>query len=264
MGMQKKVHRRRGRVNQATFRFFGELNTLLPQKKKHAPSSYFFIGHPGIKDGIEAHGVPHPLVFLILVNNQRVDFSYRLRDGDSVSIYPPFRTLPVPDEMGVIPSYSGEFRFILDDHLGRLARYLRQLGFDTRYSSRAHDKEILRFAREENRIILTKDHLLLRHKEVRYGYLIQENDPREQLEEVLGHYNLYSCIHPLGRCLLCNEILKRVCKEEILPRLKPLTKKYYQEFLWCSCCEKVYWKGSHYQGMMALVEELRKKKEKRP
>lgn len=243
-------------MNKATLRFYGELNDLLPKERRQTPISYSFSGNPGIKDGIEALGIPHPLIFLILVNGRQVDFSHRLRSGDYVSLYPPFRTLPVHDEMGLLLQYQEEVRFILDDHLGRLARYLRQLGFDTLYGKTFQDEEVLHLAEEERRIILTKDSRLLRHKRVRFAYLIVSNDPKDQLLEVLQQYDLFASFHPFGRCLLCNHKLKAVKKEDILHRLEPLTRKYYQEFFWCSACEKVYWKGSHYQRMISFLDSL--------
>lgn len=243
-------------MEMATFRFYGPLNDLLPLPERQTPIEYTFYGKPGIKDAIETLGVPHPLVFMILVHGKRVDFSYHLSHGDSVSVYPPFRNLPVDRELGVIPPYQGEKRFITGDHLGRLARYLRQMGFDTIYHQ-GKGRELIKIALQDHRIILSKDKSLLKCKEVLYAYLVRENNPKEQLLEVLHYYQLFQGIKPLGRCLLCNHLLLEVHKEKILKLLEPLTRKHYHIFYQCPHCHKIYWQGSHYREMMDFMQLIK-------
>ncbi|HUU28835.1 MAG TPA: Mut7-C RNAse domain-containing protein [archaeon] len=152
-----------------------------------------------------------------------------------------------------------EPKFILDVHLGKLARYLRMLGFDTLYENNYQDPEIVKIAEAEKRIVLTCDLELLKIKAVKQGLLIRSRNPVEQLTEVILHFNIYQQIKPFYRCLVCNGIIIKVAKETIVNRLPPETKLYYDEFYQCTACDKVYWKGSHHLKMKDFINKLGKK-----
>jgi len=176
---------------QATFRFYEELNDFLPSDKKKVDFISPFSGNPSIKDIIEAMGVPHVEVDLILVNGNSVDFKYILRDNDRVSVYPVFETLGINNVTHLRAQPLRVSTFILDVHLGKLANYLRMLGFDTLYRNDNDDPEIIRISLDEHRIILTRDIGLLKVKSVTHAYFVRDQHPKKQLSEVLKHFDLY-------------------------------------------------------------------------
>lgn len=240
-------------MKSAFFHFFDSLNDFLPLQRKNVRFEYPFQENPSVKHLIEALGVPHTEVFQIVANQEPVDFSYLVKDGDRIEVYP---TL-AEGENGpgsLIPENHNEPGFILDNHLGRLAAYLRMLGFDVLYSNRYQDQELAEIANREMRILLTRDRHLLMRNAILYGYFIRSQDPKEQMLEVLHHYNLTGHIHPFRRCLRCNTPLTAIPKEEVLPLLEPLTQKYFNEFHICPNCHQIYWKGSHYERMLKLVD----------
>ncbi len=237
----------------ARFRFYAELNDFLPPAQRRQDIEYRFRDAPGIKDPIEALGVPHSEVELIVVNGESVGFDYRLRDGDRVAVYPVFESIDVSNAVRLREAPLRHTAFILDVNLGKLARRLRMLGFDALYRNDYDDEEIVALSVETGRIILTRDRRLLYPKVVTHGYWLRATDVDEQVREVIDRLDLSECIRPFARCLDCNGKIKAVNKSEILDRLEPLTRKYYDEFYRCSACGKIYWEGSHYEHMRALV-----------
>lgn len=243
-------------VHHARFRFYGPLNDFLPLAQRQVEFTHAFWGRPAVKDSIEAIGVPHPEVGLILQNRRPVGFDATLRDGDRISVYPPFRQLELSSDLRLRPSLRQRPRFALDVHLGRLARYLRMLGFDTRYRHDFDDAELAHLAREEARILLTRDHGLLERSLVRHGYFVRATDPERQLVEVTGRFNLLPQAEPLTRCLSCNGLLEPVPKASVADELPPKTRKHFERFYRCTSCQKVYWKGSHYEHMKQRIDRL--------
>jgi uncharacterized protein len=241
-------------VKQATIRFYEELNDFLPLEKKKVAFIYPFDGTPSIKDVIEAIGVPHVEVDLILVNGASVDFNYLLKDKDIVSVYPVFEALDIANVSHLRNGPLREVKFILDVHLGKLAKYLRMLGFDTFYQNDNDDHEIIRISLAEHRVILTRDVGLLKVKSVSHAYFIRSHKPKEQLKEVLRHFDLYHLIDPFNRCIKCNGKLEMVRKEEIIQQLEPLTIKYFNEFFRCTNCQSIFWEGSHYEHMKDFID----------
>ncbi len=146
--------------------------------------------------------------------------------------------------------------FILDVHLGKLARLLRMLGFDALYRNDYTDSEIAYLAVHYQRILLTRDRKLLQKTPRHLAGFISAAEPYRQLEEVINNYNLRDRIQPFHRCLICNAVLQPVDKQAILHRLEPKTIRYYHEFYQCSQCGKIYWKGSHYERMKAFIDRL--------
>lgn len=251
------------KLNKAYFRFYEELNDFLPKRKKKTFFTYEFNGNPSIKDAVEAIGVPHTEVDLILVNSKSVEFSYHLKEGDIVSVYPVFETLDISNPTLLRRKPLRETKFILDSHLGKLTRYLRMLGFDSLYKNDYLDREIIQTSVTSNRIILTRDTGILKNKRVTHGYWIRSLNPKDQLKEVMDHFDLYSSIKPFQRCMECNGIIKKVKKENVLEQLPDKTKKYFNEIYRCKYCGQIYWKGSHYNEMKSLIEELNKKKKRK-
>ncbi|MDD3449381.1 MAG: Mut7-C RNAse domain-containing protein [Gammaproteobacteria bacterium] len=236
-----------------TLRFYEELNDFLPaHKRKRSYRRPLFLS-PTVKDVIEAEGVPHGEVDLILVNGVSVAFDHRLRDGDRVAVYPMFEALDIGPLLRLRPRPLRVPRFILDVHLGKLARRLRMLGFDTLYRNDFDDHEIVEIAARERRIILTRDIGLLKHGAVTHGYWLRSTRPARQIGEVLEHFDLHRLVDPFARCTVCNGEVRSVEKSEILDRLHPGTARTFDVFYQCGDCGKVYWEGAHYEDMCASL-----------
>ncbi|MCD4665142.1 MAG: Mut7-C RNAse domain-containing protein, partial [Bacteroidales bacterium] len=154
------------------------------------------------------------------------------------------------------PKPLRETKFILDVHLGKLARYLRMLGFDSLYENNYSDQQIIEISVKEKRIILTRDLGILKNSTVTHGYWLRSQNPKKQLSEVVNRLDLADNIKPLYRCMKCNGIIEKVDKNDIINQLQPKTKKYFNEFFRCSQCKKVYWKGSHYEKMKKSLSTL--------
>jgi len=198
--------------------------------------------------------VPHTDVELIVVNGRSVNFSYLVKANDRVSVYPPFTTIDISPAVILRPALPPPHRFIVDNHLGKLARYLRLLGLDTLYfNDAADDAELARIAQQQTRILLTRDRGLLKRGNVTYGYCLRTRDSRKQLTAVIHRFQLHHEIAPWTRCLRCNGFLEPVAKEVILHRLEPKTKLFFDEFHTCLDCCQIYWKGSHYARLQNLV-----------
>ncbi|MBN1994799.1 MAG: Mut7-C ubiquitin/RNAse domain-containing protein [Anaerolineae bacterium] len=243
-------------TKQAYFRFYAELNDFLPPAKKQRFFSHSFVLRASVKDMIEALGVPHTEIDLILVNGRSVDFSYPVQDGDRISVYPVFESLDITPLVRLRPEPLRETRFVLDVHLGRLAAYLRMFGFDTLYRNDYNDDELARISSSNGRILLTRDRGLLKRSIVTHGYCLRATNPRQQLIEVLRRFDLYRSVKPFQRCLHCNGLLQPVAKANISHRLLPKTRQRYHEFCHCPTCNRVYWKGVHYQRMRQFIDSV--------
>ena len=240
----------------ADFRFYAELNDFLPPARRQRDFVHPVEGRVTVKHLIESLGVPHGEVDLILVNGQPVDFSYLVKDGDRVSVYPMFESIDISAVGRLRPQPLRQTRFVLDTHLGQLATYLRLLGFDTRYRNDFGDPELARISSEERRILLTRDRGLLKRNLVSHGYYVRHTEPRQQLLEVVRRFDLKDDLQPFRRCLRCNALLEPVDKERILHRLEANTRRYYEEFRICSGCQQIYWKGSHYRRMRRFLNGI--------
>jgi uncharacterized protein with PIN domain len=240
----------------AEFRFYEELNDFLPVEKRKTSFPYRFKGTPSVKDAVEAIGVPHTEIDLIVVNGSSVGWEYRLGDGDRVGVYPVFESLDISPVIRLRAEPLRETRFVLDVHLGKLARLLRMLGFDTAYGRDYTDHRIVEISLGEGRIILTRDRGVLKTGVVTRGYWVRSSNPREQLCEVVRRFDLASRVRPFDRCMICNAALEPVAKSEVVGSLPPRTRETRDEFYRCSGCGKVYWKGSHYARMKKSIQEI--------
>ena len=239
----------------ASFRFYEELNDFLPQEKRKCMFSYACAKTATVKNAIEALGVPHTEVELVLVNGESVDYSYLVQDGDFISVYPQFEALDITPLLKLREKPLRSTRFIADAHLGGLAKYLRMLGFDTLYDGSYGDAQIARIAADEHRIVLTRDRALLMHKSITHGCYVRATKLWEQLAEVLTRLDLHGSFKPFTRCLRCNEELEEADRETLNGRA-PLE---YDQFWTCGKCGKVYWRGSHWQRMSRMVAELERR-----
>jgi uncharacterized protein with PIN domain len=227
------------------FRFHGELNDFLPIEKRNTEFETLAGTTDTLKHVIESLGVPHPEVAHITINGNPGALSQQAAAADHIQVFP--HTEPVRIE---------NIRFVLDGHLGRLAAYLRMLGFDTQYDRFADDPQLAAVASTENRLLLTRDVGLLKRREVKLGYCVRSDKPHEQLREVARRFGLLPHLAPFQRCMHCNGNLSSVPKDEVAHLLPPHTRETKNDFSQCSDCGKIFWRGSHHARMLGWIEEL--------
>jgi len=246
---------------EAQFRCYAELNDFLPPNRKHKSFECRFSVAPSIKDAIEAVGIPHTEVDLILVNGESVGFDHRLQNGDRVAVYPVFESLDISSRTRLRENPLRDTRFILDVQLGKLARKLRMLGFDALHQCDFKDRELVAISVGEGRIILTRHKGILKNKVVTHGYWVRSTKAEEQLGEVVERFDLYSQINPFTRCMVCNGQIEEIDKQQVRDRLPEKTRRYYDQFYICSACGKIYWgEGSHYRKMKEFVQSVTARK----
>ena len=238
----------------AEFRFYEELNDFLPPERRRVAFRYSVAGTRSVKDAIESIGVPHTEVDLILVDAESVGFGRVLRGGERVAVYPVFELLDIAPLQHLRPRPLRDPRFVLDTHLGKLARHLRMAGFDCLYRNDYRDFELITAALAEHRIILTRDKGLLKQRLVTHGCYVRNTDSEAQLREVLRALQLEACLRPFTRCRECNAALREVPKAEVLARLPEKVRAAYQRFQLCPGCGRLYWEGSHYERLRRLLE----------
>jgi uncharacterized protein with PIN domain len=238
----------------ATFRFYGELNDFLPRERRGHAFATPCARAATTKHMIEALGVPHTEVELVLVNGASSGLEQLLEDGDRVAVYPRFTALDVAPLVRVREQPAGRMRFVADAHLGGLARLLRMAGFDTIYDNSIHDDKIEERAIEDGRVVLTRDRELLKRRGVEYGCYVRALHAQEQLREVFERYGLAERARPFTLCLHCNAPLRSVPKAEVLERLPPTVRELHDEFSTCAVCHRVFWKGSHWKRMAGMLD----------
>jgi len=244
-------------VREAEFRFYEELNDFLPPARRKCGFVHRFTDTPSVKDTVEALGVPHTEIDVILVDGESVGFGHRLRGGERVAVYPVFERLDVSPLVRLRPAPLRVTRFIADVHLGTLARYLRLLGFDTVWRNDLGDEEIIDRALAERRIILTRDIGILRNGRVTHGYWLRSTDPVAQLEEVVRALQLGPAFEPYTRCLECNGECVPIRRREAA-RVVPLQVfLVYRDFRRCAGCGRIYWPGSHLRRLDGVIERAR-------
>lgn len=245
-------------MKKVTIRFYEELNDFLPEEKRKIRFEHSYSGRESVKDLIEAMGVPHTEIDLILVNGKSVGFNYIIGNKDDISVYPVFESLDIKKIQHLRPTPLREPKFILDVHLGKLSRYLRMLGFDTFYKNNLTDEEIVDKSLSEHRTILTRDLGILKRKIVTHGYFVRNKNVELQTEEIVNRFQLENSIKAFSRCIECNNILKPVNKTEITEKIPAKVKLYFNEFFICTGCSKIYWHGSHVKDMLRLVKKLQR------
>lgn len=244
-------------AKRAEFRFYAELNDFLPRRQRFRTVVRLFDGEVSVKDMIEAAGVPHAEVDLVIANRDPVDFTYRVRDGDRIAVYPIFEAFDIGSLVRLRPEPLREPRFAADAHLGRLARHLRLLGFDTAYERDWDDARLAAAAQAEHRIVLTRDVGLLKRNAVTHGVFVRATQPHAQLLEIVARLQLVSRFQPFTRCLACNGALAAVAREEVVAEVPERAWHHHDRFVRCSQCGRVYWPGTHHDRLRRLVAEIR-------
>lgn len=209
-----------------------------------------------VKDVVESAGVPHPEIALLLVDGASVDFAHLIRGGERIAAYPPFHTIDIATVSRVAPPPPAP-RFVCDVHLGKLARRLRLLGFDTWYRADADDDELATVAAASERILLTRDRELLMRRVVTHGYCPRSDDADAQTAEVLDRFGMLDAPEPLSRCARCNGLLRPVDKGNVWELLPPRTRVEHDQFVQCERCAQVYWPGSHTVRIAEFIAALR-------
>jgi uncharacterized protein with PIN domain len=240
----------------AEFRFYEELNDFLPEEQRKVSFRHSFLGTPSIKDTVQAIGVPHTAIELILVDGRSVDFSHHLHGGERVAVYPVFERFDISPLIRLRPEPLRDTRFILDVHLGKLARYLRMLGFDAAYDRDRDDDTIIDLSLEQKRIILTRDIEILKQSRVTHGYWLRHHQPPEQLQEVLLSLDLSRQLRPFTRCMDCNGQIQPVARSTISTQVDPDIFNRFEAFWRCRDCRKIYWQGSHYHRMLERIRKI--------
>lgn len=229
----------------AWFRFHGELNDFLPLAKRDVEFEHPAGITDSIKHVLESIGVPHTEIGEVRANGSIRQLPDRLSSGQHLEIYP-----------HRVPIFLQDARFAADGHLGRLAAYLRMLGFDTWYERYADDARLAEVSSTGNRLLLTRDVGLLKRREITQGYCVRSHKPHDQLREVSQRFALRSQLLPFRRCMDCNGPLASVPKAEVAELLPPHTRETKDEFSRCLDCHKIYWRGTHYARMTGWIRDL--------
>ena len=232
------------------------LISLLSRKYGETHSIFYPITRrTSIKDIIESIGIPHTEIGKIYTDQEEIDFGFIPEASTTVNIVeitPPF-DVTRPSLLRPIP--LPKILFIADLNVSKLATLLRMLGINVEIAYDLSDKEIASIAHEQKRIVLSKDLGLLKHRKITHGRYVRSVYPEDQLQEIIHFFNLKPHLQPFSRCLKCNNPLMFVEKEEIVSRLQPKTRLYFNHFKICTKCDKIYWKGSHHDGMVKKIQQ---------
>jgi uncharacterized protein len=237
-------------------RAYAELNEFLGPESRGQTVRRPFRAHQTVKDVLEAMGIPHTEVDLILVNGNAEGFTHRPTAGDRIAVYPVFEALDIGSTARLRPVPLRDPRFVIDVNLGRLARLLRLLGFDVWWSTDADDQTLADVSVDQRRILLTRDRALLKRRTITHGLFVHSDQPEEQTLEVIRRLDLRQRLAPFTRCVRCNGRLAAVTKDEVIDRLEPLTRRYCDDFSRCASCGRIYWPRSHRARLLSFVEEL--------
>ncbi len=218
-----------------------ELQFLLRPGRRGRPVPVMCDGVSSLGHVVQSLGVPLTEVGTMAVNGQPAAVSYRPGDGDLIQVDAVRR----PQRLGV-------GRFILDVHLGTLARRLRLIGIDAAYSNDAADEVLVEQANAGDRVLLTQDRGLLCQRRLRMGAYVRGAQPDDQLTDVLTRFA--PALAPWTRCPACNSLLTQARKAEVEPRLEPGTRRTYDVFAECRSCGRVYWRGAHAPHLQAIVD----------
>lgn len=238
--------------------FCGDTLDLLREKPDTGRTiAYPLVRRASIKDILEGLGLPHTEVGMIILNGREQLFEKIAMDGEHFEIYPLSSAMLSTMATTLRPTPLACCTFLVDINVKRLAGLLRMAGVDAKtVEPESANSHTVQQAIAENRILLTRNRDILKHRRLVFGRLIRSEDPDAQLLEVIGLYQLQGQLVPFSRCIACNGLLAEVEKEAVIDRLLPLTKKYYSRFNQCTICAKIYWRGSHYQRMVDKLERI--------
>ncbi|MFB4310705.1 Mut7-C RNAse domain-containing protein [Actinomadura sp. GTD37] len=246
-----------GVESEITIRVAGELLMFLPATRREPVTRVPCDGTSTLGHLVESLGVPLPEAGPMTIGGARVEPSARPDGGDEVHVAAVPRPQPVPLEPG-----QAAPRFLLDVHLGTLARRMRLLGLDTAYHNDMDDPALVVQANAERRVLLTQDRGLLRRRALWFGAYVRGSRPDDQLRDLLGRFA--PVLRPWTRCTACNGELVPVDKSEIAGDLEAGTRRNYDVYGRCADCGQLYWRGAHgghleeiVRASVRLVESVR-------
>ncbi len=247
---------RQRHMTTAIFRFYEELNDFLTAGRRKRDVEVAFKGRESVKDMIEALGVPHTEVDLILVNGVSVGFDYLLQDGDRVSVYPVFESLDIREASRLRDLPLRETRFIAEANIRDIVKYMRALGLDVECDPSLSPREIIRMSNRERRTILTRSRKLLKHRDVTRGIFVRPGPRVQEIRRIIDLLSLRQVILPFSRCLECNGHLAKVARDSVWERIPPKARDRHDDYAQCSGCNRIYWRGTHFAKIRAVVEEI--------
>ncbi|HJQ63240.1 MAG TPA: Mut7-C RNAse domain-containing protein [Burkholderiales bacterium] len=228
----------------AAFRFHDELGAFLASARRERSFEHDCARAATLKHAIESLGVPHTEVGRLIVNSVPATLARLVRAGDAVEVFP---HRPIHGSGDARPA------FVADAHLGRLARLLRMVGFDTLYDNHYSDTVILETSARERRVILTRDRELLKCREVLRGGYVHARKPEDQLREVAVRFDLKRQARSFTLCLHCNLDLQPVDKAFVAERVPQRIALQYSTFRRCAGCERIFWQGTHWARMRDML-----------
>lgn len=239
-------------MRRARLRLHGGLASLLPSGRRAALVEQPVAERATLKHLIESLGIPHTEIGRVTVAGAEVAL-----EAPAVAFAEAGAIVEVrPAAPGPVTGDPDPPRFLADTHLGALARRLRLLGFDTRIAGPGPDAGIAACAEREDRIVLTRDRGLLMHRRIRRGGLVRATRTDAQLREVALRFGLRAAIRPFTRCLECNAPLRAATREEVCAALPPRVRARHAAFTRCTGCGRVYWPGTHWERLRAIVAAL--------
>ncbi|WP_052868226.1 Mut7-C RNAse domain-containing protein [Streptomyces niger] len=228
-----------------TIDFAPELHALAAPARRGGPTALRTDGSSTLGHLVESLGVPLTEVGAVLVDGRERPVSHVPREKERVEVLAVRRPQQVP---------GAPLRFLLDVHLGTLARRLRLLGVDAAYESEdIGDPELASRSAAQRRVLLSRDRGLLRRRELWAGAFVYSDRPDEQLPDVLGRFA--PRLAPWTRCTACNGELTDADKESVRERLEHGTRRTYDVFAQCTACDRVYWRGAHHAKLQTIVDE---------
>lgn len=231
-------------MRQAQLLAHGELVDHLGPNRAGRRFSVEFELPLGVRDLVQSCGIPHVEVGRLEVDGAASDWTKRVDGGASIELWPRYP----------LDHTEPDVRFLLDVHLGKLARLLRLLGFDTAYGNDASDQQLAARAAGESRILLTRDRGLLMRSVVQRGRWVRSTDPEKQAVEVLRAFDIGVETRPLTRCMDCNGVLEPAEPSAVVvpPGVAARHSRYHR----CACCGRVYWPGSHHVELEGTVDRI--------
>lgn len=225
--------------------FAPELCLFVPSDRRQGRTTLITDGRSTLGHVVESIGVPLTETGRLVVDGRPVDASHIPGANESVQVYAVDRPQQVP---------GAPLRFLLDVHLGTLARRLRLLGVDTAYfSADIGDPALASCSARERRVLLSRDRGLLRRRELWAGAYVYSDQPDRQLRDVLSRFA--PVLAPWTRCTACNGDLVSATKDSVRDRIEGGTERTHDVFAQCTACERVYWRGTHHHRLEAIVTE---------
>ncbi|MYS20730.1 MULTISPECIES: Mut7-C RNAse domain-containing protein [unclassified Streptomyces] len=222
-----------------------ELRVFLAADRRRESTDVVTDGASSLGHVVESLGVPLTEVGGLTVDGREVARGHVPADGEDVTV----RAVSEPQQVPGAP-----LRFLLDVHLGTLARRLRLLGIDAAYENEdIGDPALAALSAKERRVLLSRDRGLLRRRELWAGAYVYSDRPARQLPDILRRFAPE--LHPWTRCVACNGLLRPADKESLGDRLQDGTQKSYDAFAACTRCGRAYWKGAHHARLESVVSD---------